>query len=35
LAFDEFEDNAKLHYDFVELGSEKLGKGLLTDEDKK
>ena len=35
LAIAEFEDNAKLHYDFQELGSEKLGKGLLTDEDKK
>ena len=29
LAIDEFNDNAKLHYDFTELGSEKLGKGLL------
>lgn len=35
LAIEEYEDNAKLHYDFQELGSEKLGKGLLTDEDKK
>ena len=29
LAIDEFNDNAKLHYDFTELGSEKVGKGLL------
>lgn len=29
LAIDEFNNNAKLHYDFTELGSEKLGKGLL------
>ena len=29
LAIGEFNDNAKLHYDFTELGSEKLGKGLL------
>ena len=35
LAIAEFDDNAKLHYDFQELGSEKLGTGLLTDEDKK
>lgn len=35
LAIAEFDDNAKLHYDFQELGSEKLGAGLLTDEDKK
>ncbi|MEY8661965.1 D-alanine--D-alanine ligase family protein [Ligilactobacillus faecis] len=35
LAIEEYEDNAKLHYDFQALGSEKLGKGLLTDEDKK
>ena len=34
LAIAEFDENAKLHYDFQELGSEKLGKGLLTDEDK-
>ncbi|KRM97545.1 D-alanyl-alanine synthetase A [Liquorilactobacillus aquaticus DSM 21051] len=26
LAIDEFDDNAKLHYDFVELGEEKLSK---------
>lgn len=35
LAIEEYEDNAELHYDFQALGSEKLGKGLLTDEDKK
>ena len=29
LAIDEFNDNAKLHYDFVELGQEKVGKGLI------
>lgn len=33
LAIDEFNDNAKLSFDFVELGQEKIGKGLLKSQD--
>jgi D-alanine-D-alanine ligase len=29
LAIDEFNDNAKLHYDFVELGTEKVGTKII------
>mgnify|MGYP000397023081 FL=1 len=35
LAFDEFEDNAKLHYDLSNLAQKNSVKVLLTDEDKK
>ena len=29
LAIDEFNDNAKIHYDFTELGTEKVGKKII------
>lgn len=34
LAIDEFNDNAKLHYDFVELGTEKVGTKIIDGKEK-